>query len=71
MRFKLLGIAAGAGNGCLLASGRRRRRRRWNLEITFLRLNFRILADDLAAPSCSYTICMLARIKSHNPTTGL
>jgi hypothetical protein len=68
MRFKLLGIAAAAGNGWFLASGRRRR---WNLEITFLRLNFRILADDLAAPSCTYTICMLARIKSHNPTTGL
>jgi hypothetical protein len=68
MRFKLLGLAAAAGSGWLLASGRRRR---WNLEITFLRLNFRILADDLAAPSCTYTICMLARIKSHNPTTGL
>jgi len=70
MRFKLLGIAAAAGIGWLLASGRRRRRR-WYLEITFLRLNFRILADDLAAPSCTYTICMLARIKSHDPTTGL
>jgi hypothetical protein len=69
MRFKLLGIAAAAGIGWLLASGRRRRR--WYLEITFLRLNFRILADDLAAPSCTYTICMLARIKSHDPTTGL
>jgi hypothetical protein len=69
MRFKLLGIAAAAGIGWLLTSGRRRRR--WYLEITFLRLNFRILADDLAAPSYTYTICMLARIKSHNPTTGL
>jgi hypothetical protein len=69
MRFKLLGLAAAAaGNGWLLASGRRYDGT-WKLH--FLRLNFRILADDLAAPSCSYTICMLARIKSHNPTTGL